>query len=483
MSRRSTCFCILCAFAAAAIALLALAATPSTGRADDAPVSFIRDVAPIIKENCLACHDSRKRSGKYDMSTFEKLMTGGTNGEAIVPGKLAESDFHTVIVATDDRRMPPKDKGDAVPAARVAVLAKWIAQGAKLDAGIDPKADLVRELRLRWTPPVPPKSYRFPVPVTALTFTPDGDSVVVSGHHELTIWNAKDGKLQKRVRTRAERTYAMAFLKNGLLAVAGGRPGQEGDVRLYDLSAKAKETADGVAFLDGVNDKAVLVQSLFETDDSILCLAISGDGKKLAAGGTDRTVRVWDISEAPGKVKLEQTIENHADWVLNVVFSADGKKLFTAGRDKTAKVWDLVAKESVQTFPDHQAIVYGIAVKPDGSTGYSVGADKQLRMWKIGSDGKQLRAAPGHSDEVFKISFAPDSKLLATVSADKSVRLWDPEKLTTSKTLSGLKDYIYALAFSPNGKHLAAGGYDGEVRIWNVTDGKPAASFVASPGK
>ena len=108
----------------------------------------------------------------------------------------------------------------------------------------------------------------------------------------------------------------MAFLPDGKLAVAGGRPGQEGDVRVYDLDAQTGKTEDGVEILDGVNDKKVLVKHLFDVDDSVLCLAISADGKTLAAGGCDRAVRVFDLSDGLDKAKLEQTVENHADWVL-----------------------------------------------------------------------------------------------------------------------------------------------------------------------
>ena len=66
--------------------------------------------------------------------------------------------------------------------------------------------------------------------ITALAFTPDNQKLVVGGHHELTVWDVADGKLEKRIHTRAERAMAMVFLPDGKLAVAGGRPGQEGDV-------------------------------------------------------------------------------------------------------------------------------------------------------------------------------------------------------------------------------------------------------------
>lgn len=475
---RNVRLCVLGAVAAAV--LLPLFAAPT--HAADKPVSFINDVAPILKENCFACHDAKKRSGKYDMTTVEKLLAGGSDGEPVTAGKPAESAFYDLIVTKDDRRMPPRDKGEAVPKEKAEVIRKWIAEGAKIDGGIEKKADLVKELRVRWTPPTPPEKYKFPAIVNALAFTPDGKQLVVGGHHELTVWDVKDAKLVKRVRTRAERAYGLAFLADGKLAVAGGRPGQEGDVRIYDLAAKPKETKDGVAILDGIADKAVMLKQLLDADDSVLCLTVSADGKKLAAGGCDRAVRVWDISEGIDKAKLEQTVENHADWVLGVTLSADGKYLLTAGRDKTAKVWDLKAKESVLTFPEHQNIVYGVAVKPDASVGFSVGADRQVRTWKPTGEGKQIKSTAGHGDEVFKVIAHPKEPLLLTASADKSVRSWDMEKLSNLKTFQGLSDFVYALAISADGKQVAAGSYDGEVRVWTIADATLVKAFNASPG-
>jgi WD40 repeat protein len=306
---------------------------------------------------------------------------------------------------------------------------------------------------------------------------------VVGGHHELTVWDATKGTLQKRVFTRAERAYAMLFLPDGTLAVAGSRPGQEGDVRVFDLNAKPTKSEGGVDYLDGVKDPKVMLKQLHEADDSVLCLALSADGKKLAAGGCDRAVRVWDIAGGVKDAKLEQTVENHADWVLGVAFTSDGKFLLSGSRDKTAKVWDLKAKESVMTFPDHQSIVYAVGAKADGSIGYSVGADKQVRTWKPGGDGKQVKNAGAHADEVFKVAVSKDG-LLATASADKSLKVWNGDGLAATKTLTGLSDWVYAVAWSADGTKVAGGAYNGEVAIWDAKDknDKPLAQFNATPG-
>ncbi|MGL6075491.1 MAG: c-type cytochrome domain-containing protein [Fimbriiglobus sp.] len=441
------------------------------------PVSFIQDVAPILKESCFACHDAKRKNGKYDMTTFEKLMAGGANGEAIVAGKPLESDFHDLIVTQEERRMPPREKGEAVAVAKAKIVETWIAQGAKLDAGLDPKADLVRELRLRWTPPTPPQAYQFPTIINSVAFTPDNKALVVGGHHELLVWSV-EGKLLKRIRTRAERAYAIQFLPSGQVVVAGGRPGQEGDVRLYNLDAPG-QTEAGVVMLDGVSDKKVMLEQLLDCEDSVLCLAMSPDGQQLAAAGCDRTVRLWELK--PGQsAKLTQSLDNHADWVLGLAFSDDGKLLASSARDKTAKVWDLKAKESILTFQDHQSPVYSVILNADASLGYSVGADKQIRTWKPTGEGKGGKPLGSHGDEVFRIVRHP-SGIAATSSADKSVKLWDLSNAKELKNLTGLTDFAYAVAISPDGQKVAGGSYDGEVRIWTITDGKLLSGFNATP--
>ncbi len=488
MSRSHRCFCLLCLALGLAltVALLQLSSPRLDAQqpAKKGPISFINDVAPILKENsCFACHDAKKRKGKLDLTTFENLRKGGAKEiDPIAPGKPEESHLLDLLTAKDKSRMPPLDTGEAVPAEKIAIIRQWIAEGAKLDAGLTPKSDFIRELRSRWVSPQPPIKYPFPVTITALAFTPDNQKIVAGGHHELTVWNAADAKLEKRIRTRAERAYAMAFLPDGKLAVAGGRPGQEGDVRIYDINGGKPKVENGVTLLDGVTDTGVMVKQLLEADDSVLCLDISADGKTLVSGGCDRIVNVWDLTAGYAQAKLEQSIENHADWVFGVALTPDGKSLLTCSRDKTAKVWDLKMKESVLTFPTHQATVYGVAVQADGKAGFSVGEDNQLRAWTTSGDGKQLRAAAAGGKGVFKVVRNPKQPLLATCSGDATVRIWNAASGAQVKSLSGHTDWVYAVAFSPDGNLVASGSFNGEVKVWKVADGAVVKAFNGSPG-
>jgi WD40 repeat protein len=472
---------------AAAAMLLLAAAQPvhAAAPAPKGPVSFINDVAPILQDNCFGCHGAKNPKGKLDMTHYATLRKGGTKDDPIAPGKPDDSLLVNVLTATDKSHMPPRETADPLPPEKIAVIERWIQEGAKLDAAVKPEADLLRELRVRWKPPAPYSVYPQPVTITALAFMPDSKKVVVSGRHELTVWDVATGKLEKRVATRARRIMAMVFLPDGKLAVAGGRPCEEGELRIYDLGGGTPQTVNGVPMLDGVRDKGVMVKQLLgplDTDDEVLCLALSADGKKLASGGCDRLVHVWDLSRGYANIKEEQVIENHADWVLGVAFTPDGKRLLTASRDKTAKVWDLAAKESVLTFPDHQNPVYAVAVKADGKVGFSVGEDNQLRAWNAVAEGKQIRNSGGHGRVINKLVAHPKQPLLITCSADQTVRLWNADNGAAVRTLSGHTDWVYAVAVSPDGSVIASGGYGGEVRIWKVADGSLVKAFNASPG-
>jgi len=440
--------------------LLTLAVVPSALADDPPPVGFLKDVAPILVQNCIACHNPKKSESKYTMTTFAQLAKGGVKGKGItlVAGDPDASYFVELCRPDGEPRMPYKQ--DALAKDKLDVIERWVKEGAKYD-GASPTEDWPAALR-KLTPVIVPESYPATVPITALAISPDGQEVIASGFHEVTTWKVADGTPSRRLRGMAERIHEIAYSPDGKwMATASGDPGQFGSVQLW------------IAEPDGGGK---LARDLLETTDSVFAVAFSPDGTKLAAAGADRAVRVWEV--ATGKELA--LIEDHADWIFDLAWSPDGKRLATASRDKTSKVFDVEKKESIATFPGHAETIYCVSFTPDGKSVVTGGADNQMRVWNPDEDAKQAKVVGGFGGPVFRLMFAPDGKTLIACGADKTVRIF--ESFNPKPALSGHTDWVYSLAISLDGKTLASGSWDGEVRLWNLADGKPLRTILAAPG-
>ena len=437
--------------AAAAFVLSAVLA----GAVHAQPVSFRQKIAPILVNNCLACHGPKKAEGGYRVDTFERSLAAGESGTAGFAAKnLMGSEAFQRIISTDkDVRMPLE--GDPIPADQVALLKQWIEEGAAFD-GPDPKAALATII----PPPVhpePPAAYPQPTPVTALAFSPDGTQLVAGGYHELTIWNPADGQLVRRIKNVGQRTYALSFSPDGkLLAVAGGAPGRLGEVRLVEFAS------------------GNIVNVVGTTSDVVLDASFSPAGDRLAVAAADGLIRVYEV--ATGKEQL--TISSHSDWVQAVAWSPDGSKLASASRDKTAKVFDAKTGELTVTYSTHAQPVKGVAFHPDGAEVFSAGADRKIHRWKAADAAKV--AEIGFGDEVFKLPMG--GGFLFATSADKTVRQFDAKTHAQVRQYPGHTDWALSAAYHDGTKRLAAGGFNGEVRVWNTADGAAVTQFVAAPG-
>jgi WD40 repeat protein len=103
-------------------------------------------------------------------------------------------------------------------------------------------------------------------------------------------------------------------------------------------------------------------------------------------------------------------------------FSPDGKVLAIGCQDNTVRLWDLKSSKSV-VLSGHKKPVWAIAFSPDSRTIVTGSQDTTAKLWDIGSHW-ELITLRGHHEAVRSVAFSSDGKTLATGSDDKTVRLW-----------------------------------------------------------
>ena len=214
-------------------------------------------------------------------------------------------------------------------------------------------------------------------------------------------------------------------------------------------------------------------------ESSFRSLAFSPDGKTLASGGWKEII-LWDVSDPQLPKVLGSPLTGHTNWVMSVAFSPDGKTLASGSDDNTIRLWDVsdprVPKASGEPLSAHTEEVTSVAFSPDGLTLASGSWDTTIRLWDV-SDPRLPKALgeplSGYIDDVDSVTFSPDGKLLASGGWEKII-LWDVSDPQQPKALgnplAGHSSFVVSVAFSRDGKTLASGSYDKTIRLWDVSD-------------
>ena len=499
-------------------------------------VSYYRDVRPIFALNCQGCHQPAKPLGQFVMTSTAGLFQKGESGETgVVPGHPEQSMIVRQLTPQNGKPAAmPKGK-DPLAEHQVAIITKWIAQGAKDDTPAKHRLEVSQE-----KPPV----YELPPVITALDFSPDGNLLAVSGYHEVLLHKADGSGLVARLVGMSERIQSLAWSPDGTrLAVTGGSPGRFGEVQVWQIHRKARPlggftdagmrlAAGGVApslslitlatpafpkFGDiPTNEvtatKLKLANSV--TYDTVYGVSWSPDGTKIAFGCADNTIRAIDATT--GKQILYQGA--HSDWVLDTVFSVDGQHLVSVSRDRSMKLTDV----ATQRFIDNVTSITPGALKgglltvdrrpvvkqryqkvPPDTPGAKPqlydellvgGSDGIPRLYKmhreakrvIGDDFNKVRDYEALPGRVYAARFSSDGKRFiagSSLEGKGEVRVYQVDDAKKLATLEGQLGPIYAVAFHLNGKVVAVGGFNGVVRLHDADTGKLIKEFGPAPLK
>ena len=285
------------------------------------------------------------------------------------------------------------------------------------------------------------RALQLPANIGTVAFSADGRMVAVCVGKIVKLIDVASGRERFLSKARADEIKAVTFSPDGR-RLATGR--LNGTIRIWD-SARGRE-------------------STFNTDmDQITSLSFSPDGKRLAAGSQNGAVEILDL--VTGREPLP--LEGHTDSVTSIAFSSDGGKLATGSEDGTAIVWDAINGKKLNTLGEHKNTVTSVVFSNDGGKLAAGNQDGSAKIWGV-KQGQELLPLEGHTGAVTSVAFFPDGVRLVTGSSDSTARLWDLTMGQPLLTVKGHLGPIISVAIVHEGKQLVTASNDGTLRLWDL---------------
>lgn len=198
-------------------------------------------------------------------------------------------------------------------------------------------------------------------------------------------------------------------------------------------------------------------------------LAFFPDSKTLAVILGD-VVKLFDVGSGGEKGTIV------AKGAYAIAVSPDGRHLFAGGWGENITVWDTASGELVYDFGGESRGINLLALSPDGSMLLSAETFTDPMVLWDAATGRKLRTFSGHTDSVTSVAFSHDGRMLASAASDVTIRLWDTATGIELQILTGHTEPVESLAFSPDGKTLASGSGDGTTRLWSISEGETLAA-------
>lgn len=423
----------------------------------ETPVDFEKEILPIFRNSCLACHNTTKAKGGLNLETPQLILKGGDTGPSAVPGKSGESLLLKASLQTDPELiMPPKDNKANAPnltPEQLALVKLWIDQGAK--------GEVRGTAVVNWLEKPPVLD-----PIFAVALTRDGQFAACARGNRIDVYHVPSGELVTRL---ADAKLASAGLTNAahrdvinslsfnadgtLLASSAFR-----EVKLWrrprDVRKFTLQTTNGISGFAvspdrkwiataGAEHQITLASTetrevrwtLFGHKDAVTSLKFSPDSARLCSGSADKTVRLWDVSAGTALGSIDVTSEVNA-----VAWFANGLQVAAGANDGAVRLWSLPALALVKELKTPDVRVTALEPLAEGTNLLAGASDGVVRRWNV-TDGKVVSELK-HDAAITALAVQPDGKRIVTAGTNKLVRLWNAED---GKAIADLKGDRYAI--------------------------------------